>query len=119
MAMRLLSSNIPLHCNICPEKPDFSDVSHLLTHIASKGHLSTYYKIKVKASSEDTSRRLIQEYDSWYAEWNIEDLMSERLSLKEKRKSKPRTGAQPTSGECLDLQRDVDASDLALTIDPV
>jgi len=90
MSSRLQPSTIPLNCNICPKKPDFSDVSHLLTHIASKAHLSTYYKIKVKASSEDASRQIIEQYDSWYAHWCIEDLMSERLNLKDKRKPKPR-----------------------------
>lgn len=88
MASRLLPSNIPLHCNICPRKPDFSDVSHLLTHIASKGHLSTYYKIKVRSATETESRNLVDNYDNWYARWNIEDLMAVRLNLKEKRKSR-------------------------------
>lgn len=97
MATTSLPSNIPLHCDICPKKPDFSDVSHLLTHIASKGHLSTYYKFKVKASSDDLSRQLIQDYDTWYAQWSIEDLMSERLNLKERRKSKSR-GNSATPG---------------------
>lgn len=83
-------SSIPLRCNICPKKPSFSDVSHLLTHIASKGHLSHYYKIKVRSGNEDNSRKLIEDYDRWYAEWNVEDLMSERMNLKEKRRTRPR-----------------------------
>ncbi|KAG8623168.1 hypothetical protein KVT40_008144 [Elsinoe batatas] len=82
-------TNIPLNCNICPKKPTFSDVSHLLTHIASKAHLSTYYKIKVRSAQEAASRSLIDEYDVWYTNNGIEDLMSERLNLKEqKRKMK-------------------------------
>ncbi|KAF2684694.1 hypothetical protein K458DRAFT_301697 [Lentithecium fluviatile CBS 122367] len=85
-----MSANIPLHCNICPRKPNFSDVSHLLTHIASKGHLSNYYKVKVRSGSEDASRRLIEAYDRWYAEWNVEELMSERMSQKDKRRSRAR-----------------------------
>ncbi|GAM82478.1 hypothetical protein ANO11243_004580 [Dothideomycetidae sp. 11243] len=62
------------------------DVSHLLTHIASKGHLSTYYKIKVQSSTEDEARNLIEEYDTWYATWRIESLMSERMKAKESRR---------------------------------
>ncbi|ORY09296.1 hypothetical protein BCR34DRAFT_625833 [Clohesyomyces aquaticus] len=87
----MAAPSIPLHCNICPKKPNFSDVSHLLTHIASKGHLSHYYKIKVRSGSEDASRRLIEAYDRWYAEWNVEDLMSERMSQKDKRRTRTRT----------------------------
>ena len=83
------TTNIPLHCNICPKKPDFSDVSHLLTHIASKGHLSHYYKMKVKASTDPASNQTVDEYDEWYDEWNVQDLMRERMSQKEKKKAGP------------------------------
>ncbi|GAB7357230.1 hypothetical protein MBLNU459_g8210t1 [Dothideomycetes sp. NU459] len=103
MALNLLPSNIPLHCNICPKKPDFSDVSHLLTHIASKGHLSTYYKVKVRSATEEECRRLIEGYDIWYARWNIEDLMSVRLNLKEKRKSRRRTSAVPGTSDFVNI----------------
>jgi len=85
----MLPSTVPLHCHICAKKPTFSDVSHLLTHIASKGHLSTYYKIKVKAAQDDAAKQLIENYDTWYATWNIENLMSERMSLKDQ-KRRPR-----------------------------
>lgn len=85
----MLPSTVPLQCNICAKRPKFSDVSHLLTHIASKGHLSTYYKIKVKAGQDDAAKTLIENYDTWYATWNIENLMSERMSLKDQ-KRRPR-----------------------------
>lgn len=84
------AATVPLHCNVCPTKPNFSDVSHLLTHIASKGHLSNYYKVKVRSTSEDASRRIIEAYDRWYAEWNVEELMSERMSQKDKRRARAR-----------------------------
>ncbi|TKX22723.1 hypothetical protein C1H76_5040 [Elsinoe australis] len=92
-----LTASIPLRCNICPKKPGFSDISHLLTHIASKAHLSTYYKIKVRSGQEDASRLVIDEYDAWYARYRIEDLMSERMNLKEhKRKQKARQASNAT-----------------------
>ncbi|KAF2280699.1 uncharacterized protein EI97DRAFT_471648 [Westerdykella ornata] len=90
-------ATIPLHCNICPKKPNFSDVSHLLTHIASKGHLSNYYKVKVRSSTEDASRRLIEAYDQWYAEWSVEELMSERMNQKDKRRTRARPSVTPVS----------------------
>ncbi|KAF1355501.1 hypothetical protein BDV97DRAFT_106156 [Delphinella strobiligena] len=107
MALKLVPNNILLHCNICIKKPDFSDVSHLLTHIASKSHLSTYYKIKVKAGTEEMSRRIIEEYDTWYARWAIEDLMSDRLKLKDRRKSKSRTGTSTTSSSSFVKRREM------------
>lgn len=74
-----MTGTIPLHCSVCPKKPNFSDVSHLLTHIASKGHLSHYYKLKIKSGSDDDSRATIENYDQWYADWHVEHLMSERM----------------------------------------
>ncbi|KAJ4344508.1 uncharacterized protein N0V89_012251 [Didymosphaeria variabile] len=92
----MASANIPLHCSICPKRPNFSDVSHLLTHIASKGHLSNYYKIKVRSGNDDAARRLVESYDRWYAEWNVEDLMSDRMTQKDKRRSRTRPVARQT-----------------------
>ncbi|KAF1997996.1 hypothetical protein P154DRAFT_440129 [Amniculicola lignicola CBS 123094] len=86
----MAANGIPLHCNICPKRPNFSDVSHLLTHIASKGHLSNYYKVKVRSGTEDASRRIIESYDRWYAEWNVEELMSDRMNQKDKRRNRPK-----------------------------
>ena len=93
----LLPINIPLHCNICPKKPDFSDVSHLLTHIASKGHLSHYYKMKVKASTEVVAKQVVDEYDEWYELWNVQDLMRERMGQKEKKKGSAGTNGTPAN----------------------
>lgn len=83
-----LTSSIPLLCNICPRRPNFSDVSHLLTHIASKGHLSHYYKLRVRSSTERSSKELIDAYDQWYRNWNVEKLMAERMRLKDRKKAK-------------------------------
>ncbi|EON66766.1 hypothetical protein W97_06014 [Coniosporium apollinis CBS 100218] len=113
-------SSIPLRCNICPKKPSFSDVSHLLTHIASKGHLSHYYKIKVRSGNEDSSRKLIEDYDRWYAEWNVEDLMSERMNLKEKRRTRPRaSGRASTATTSRTRPRALDPIDPRLSVDTI
>lgn len=87
------SAGIPLHCNVCPKQPDFSDVSHLLTHIASKGHLSNYYKLKIKSTSDGAAQRVTEEYDRWYEEYNVQELMGERMKQKEKRKSSNGAGS--------------------------
>jgi hypothetical protein len=102
-AVQMASGNIPLLCNICPKKPKFSDVSHLLTHIASKGHLSNYYKVKVRSTHEEDSRLTIEAYDQWYADWNVEELMSDRMNQKDKRRTRARPAGTvlPTSHLCL------------------
>jgi hypothetical protein len=79
-------SRIPLVCTICVKQPVFSDISHLLTHIGSKGHLASYYKNKIRSTSDANCRRMIAEYDKWYNDWGLEDLMTERISIKDKKR---------------------------------
>jgi hypothetical protein len=88
------ANKIPLKCDICPKKPRFSDVSHLLTHISSKTHLSNIFKARVRLEIDTESRRLVEDYDQWYAEWSIQDLLAERLSQKDSKMPKPRSRAR-------------------------
>lgn len=76
-------ASIPLLCNICPKQPDFSDISHLLTHVASKGHLAQELKAKVRARQDASIREKLDAYDRWYEKHQIERLLSQRLILKE------------------------------------
>ena len=76
-------TSIPLLCNICPKEPDFSDISHLLTHVASKGHLAQELKAKVRARQDASIREKLDAYDRWYEKHQIERLLSQRLILKE------------------------------------
>ncbi|KKK17605.1 hypothetical protein ARAM_003231 [Aspergillus rambellii] len=77
-----------LLCNICPKRPKFSDVSHLLTHIASKAHLSHYFKLQVRSHQESQAGTLLDEYNHWYKANNLAKLLSDRLSSKDTRKKK-------------------------------
>lgn len=81
--------SIPLECILCPKHPKFSDISHLLTHVASKGHLSNQFKLKVRASTDEAARKLVEDFDNWYLIWNVDMLMHNRLNLKDKKR--PRT----------------------------
>ncbi|MCJ1317427.1 hypothetical protein MMC15_002751 [Xylographa vitiligo] len=72
-----------LHCTICPKRPDFSDLSHLLTHVGSKGHLSHYFKAQVRSRQEQAVREQLVTYDQWYQRNQIEKLLSQRMVLKE------------------------------------
>ncbi|KAI9924083.1 hypothetical protein ASPWEDRAFT_38525 [Aspergillus wentii DTO 134E9] len=77
-----------LLCNICPKRPNFSDVSHLLTHISSKAHLSHYFKLQVRSHQESQAGDLLDEYDQWYKANNLAKLLSDRMASKEARKRK-------------------------------
>ena len=86
-------SNVPLLCNICPRNPEFSDVSHLLTHVASKGHLSQYNKAKLRAHQDVSFLEKLEVYDHWYQRHQIERLLSERMIAKDSKDygRRPRT----------------------------
>ncbi|EYE93229.1 uncharacterized protein EURHEDRAFT_482872 [Aspergillus ruber CBS 135680] len=77
-----------LLCNICPKRPSFSDVSHLLTHVSSKAHLSNYFKLQIRSQQEQQAAELLDDYDLWYKENNLPKLLSDRMALKEARKKK-------------------------------
>ncbi|KAI0125608.1 hypothetical protein BJ170DRAFT_684868 [Xylariales sp. AK1849] len=82
---------IPLVCTICPKNSTFSDVSHLLTHIASKGHLSNKFQLDIAKDVDDFSRESLEEYETWFETYNIRDLL---LSRSENRKSQGRGQAR-------------------------
>lgn len=77
-----------LQCIICPGQPRFSDASHLLTHIASKAHLSFYFKLQVRSHQETTATELLAKYDDWYSSNSLAQLLSARMTSKEDRKKK-------------------------------
>ena len=79
-------ASFPLRCSICPKDPTFSDVSHLLTHVASKGHLSHYFRAQVRSRQDFNVHQKLQDYDIWYLENNIEDLLSQRLMQKDSKR---------------------------------
>ncbi|KAL9111289.1 MAG: hypothetical protein Q9187_007935, partial [Circinaria calcarea] len=82
--------SFPLHCNICPKNPTFSDISHLLTHVGSKGHLSHYFKAQVRSRQEPSVRYQLDIYDQWYEDNRIEKLLSLRMIEKDAKAAKTR-----------------------------
>ncbi|KAI4188288.1 MAG: hypothetical protein L6R41_002239 [Letrouitia leprolyta] len=86
-------ASIPLHCNICPKQPVFSDISHLLTHVGSKGHLSHYFKAQVRGGQDPAARTQLDIYDRWYTENQIEKLLSQRMILKDSKRPNGTTRA--------------------------
>lgn len=87
-----------LQCIICPGRPRFSDVSHLLTHVSSKAHLSHYFKLQVRSHQEAEALELLLEYDGWFNTNNLPQLLSERIGSKDDGKKKRKSQAKaPTT----------------------
>ena len=90
--------NIYLHCSICSKTPNFSDVSHLLTHVASKAHLAAFFKLDLQAKGDQDARHKLDRYEHWYSYSNIADLLRERMAMKDTKKTKKsRNSAAPSN----------------------
>ncbi|KFA78397.1 hypothetical protein S40288_04918 [Stachybotrys chartarum IBT 40288] len=81
------SRKIPLLCTVCPDTPHFSDVSHLLTHISSKGHLHHETQTKLKSHQDDSASLALQRYEQWYRDHGIEALLVARMKAKQVREA--------------------------------
>lgn len=102
-----LNRNIPLICFICPSNPHFSDISHLLTHISSKGHLQNKFKMDIDKKVDQEAARKMQQFDSWYQEHGIEDLLRARSDAREQ---KQRTSQNRKSGNLTNAKMKASAS---------
>lgn len=69
-----------LTCTICNKKPQFSDTSHLLTHISSKAHLASHFKLQVQSKHNSQALENLTLYDRWYKENRIARLLSDRMA---------------------------------------
>lgn len=74
-----------LLCPICPGQPRFSDVSHLLTHAASKAHLANHFKLKLR-TEDPHAVELLQQYDEWFDANGFSKQLANRMANKENRK---------------------------------
>lgn len=100
--VRQSPSQILLKCTICPKKPTFSDLSHLLTHVGSKGHLSQLFKLTLRPDMG--ARQTLADYNDWYAQHGIGNMLANRQTEKEKKElvktggvKRPRTSAGKVS----------------------
>lgn len=87
LIMRSDPVSIPLRCTLCPKKPNFSDLSHLLTHISSKSHLAHRFKAELKARDDRAALEEVQQYDTWCERYGINALLAERMAAKEQKKT--------------------------------
>lgn len=81
--------NFALICTICGSEKTFSDLSHTLTHLNSRGHLQRKHKLELQAPSDPAVQNTLDNYNTWYTTNNIASLLSERMNI-------PKGGAKKT-----------------------
>ena len=89
-------ASFPLRCIICSKSHNYSDISHLLTHIASKSHLSNYFQAQVRSHQDAELAQKLRTYDEWYTQNGMATLLSQRMLQKESRQ-KGKTTPRPRS----------------------
>ncbi|KAJ9606184.1 hypothetical protein H2200_009145 [Cladophialophora chaetospira] len=82
-----------LHCSICPKQPSFSDTSHLLTHVSSKGHLSEWHKLNVRSYQDIAAAVALTRYNQWCQQHDMDRLLSDRMQIKEDKKARKKGAA--------------------------
>lgn len=110
-----------LVCSICPNHPTFSDTSHLLTHVSSKGHLSNLHKLQVRSHQEISAGHQLAAYSQWYHQYDLGRLLSERMLQKESKKAtRRRTATSPKKikKEIAKSIGHVTSEDQAFAVDP-
>ncbi|KAK3300834.1 uncharacterized protein B0H64DRAFT_24680 [Chaetomium fimeti] len=116
-------ASIPLRCTLCPKKPGFSDLSHLLTHISSKSHLAHRFKAELKARDDRVALDEVRQYDNWCEQYGINALLAERMAAKEQKKTGRRgrqsNSASNKSDAAASLDQDLVKPDPDEYIDPL
>lgn len=87
---------IPLVCFICPKNSHFSDLSHLLTHISSKGHLHNMFQLNLSREIDEAADLSLTEFETWYKQNNISALLRARKTAREQRDNHQRQSQTPS-----------------------
>ncbi|KAK5173601.1 uncharacterized protein LTR77_002282 [Saxophila tyrrhenica] len=78
-----MHDNITLQCIVCPNKPTFSDLSHLLTHLQSKAHLHKKNVLELNASDDTAAAAILDNYTRWMRDNNLTKRCKERQDRKD------------------------------------
>ncbi|KAI1759041.1 hypothetical protein GGR53DRAFT_528141 [Hypoxylon sp. FL1150] len=76
---------IPLVCHACPSNSKFSDLSHLLTHVSSKGHLSRLYYLEIMSQNDPKARDTVRRFRDWKDMYKIDYLVLQRMEARDER----------------------------------
>lgn len=88
-----------LKCTICPKaSTKFSDTSHLLTHVGSKGHLAQLHRLQVKSHQDIGAGQTLAVYNQWFQEHGIAGLLSERMQQKEQKRAETKAANRARMG---------------------
>lgn len=72
--------DFPLQCTICPKSPWFPTIDNLYAHLGSKNHLKHRHDIDLVAKHDKAARKLLTEYELWYARNKLYDKLADRAA---------------------------------------
>ncbi|KAI1128438.1 hypothetical protein F5Y10DRAFT_292079 [Nemania abortiva] len=90
------ADQIPLVCFVCPKNSNFSDLSHLLTHISSKGHLHNMFQLNLIREFDTDAELALTEFEAWFKHNGICELLRARKTAREQRDNNQRQSQTPS-----------------------
>ncbi|KAL7629544.1 hypothetical protein AAE478_001065 [Parahypoxylon ruwenzoriense] len=87
-------TGVPLVCHICPKNSKFSDISHLLTHISSKGHLAQYFELSIARDTDEDAAFALQTFDTWFENNGISQMLRMRKAARAEKGNQPQRRSQ-------------------------
>ncbi|KAI0017301.1 hypothetical protein F4780DRAFT_616406 [Xylariomycetidae sp. FL0641] len=91
------TQNIPLVCLICPNNLRFSDISHLLTHVSSKSHLSNYFELSIIRDDKEEAGDALDQFDAWFHDNDIKGLLRLRMAARAQKGTQQARASQTPS----------------------
>lgn len=88
-------SQIPLVCFACTDEPRFSDLSHLLTHVGSKSHLSQVFELRIAGMTDEESAQRSRKFELWNSTYHIDRLVWQRREARGEKGDRSRRRSQP------------------------
>lgn len=75
-------------------------MSHLLTHLASKSHLSSKFVIGQLAKTDSERKQVLDSYMRWMHIHDLDQMLEDRLQQKARKKSGGSTKSSNSSRRC-------------------
>ncbi|TVY81809.1 hypothetical protein LSUE1_G002990 [Lachnellula suecica] len=110
---------VPLHCSLCPKNPNFSDISHLLTHLSSKSHLANLFKLRIRSQGEEEAKEKLENFEFWYSQNNLDVLLSDRLAIKDHKNAKKEKRNRASNASRGSVKKEENAAESTLDRTPV
>ena len=66
--------------------------------MSSKSHLASRFKLQIQAQSENSAKTMLENFDTWYQENNLDAMLADRMAAKDQKRVGKERKARVLSG---------------------